>query len=105
MPTATIPDKGEIARANLRLANDVRSRRAKLKRDLAAGRAKLVPVLLNPPPYAAAAKVHELLRAVPGIGEKKADKLMRRVVPTATHSKTVAGLSDRQRVELVRELR
>jgi hypothetical protein len=49
-----------------------RQLRARLKRDLAAGRVALVEVLSERPACAQTAKVRELLLAVPGIGPAKA---------------------------------
>jgi S13-like H2TH domain len=79
-------------------ANQVRSARAQLKRELAAGQTALTQVLADPPPYAASAKIRELLLAVPGIGPAKADRALTHCrIATA---KTLAGLTNRQRTEL-----
>src|ERR1700690_1690300 len=48
----------------LQRANDVRSRRAQLKRDLKAGRQQIHELLLNLPEYLQSAKVFDLLLAV-----------------------------------------
>ena len=48
----------------LQRANDVRSRRAQLKRDLKAGRQQIHELLLHPPEYLQSAKVFDLLLAV-----------------------------------------
>jgi S13-like H2TH domain len=87
----------------LGLANEVRSGRAKLKRELAAGRAELASVIAEPPACARTARVYELLLAVPKIGPAKATRGLSqcRIAPT----KTVAGLSERQRRELLQFLR
>lgn len=89
--------------AALRLANDVRLARAELKRKLAAGRVRLEEVVAEPPACAATAKVYELLLATPKIGPAKANRLLSscRIAPT----KTVTGLSSRQRSELLARLR
>ena len=52
----------------LQRANDVRSRRAQLKRDLKAGRQQIHELLLHPPDYLQSAKVFDLLLAVPKYG-------------------------------------
>jgi hypothetical protein len=80
-------------------ANDIRSRRAKLKRDLKAGRTPIHELLLDPPEYLATAKVFDLLLAVPKYGRVKVTKILSqcRISP----SKTIGGLSERQRRELV----
>ena len=86
----------------LQRANDVRSDRAKLKRDLKAGRKSAAAQLLDPPEWLRSAKVIELLLAVPKWGRVKAQKALRDA--GVSPSKTIGGLSRRQRVELVRAL-
>ena len=83
-------------------ANEVRLARAQLKRELAAGRIELAQVVADPPTCAQTAKVRALLLVVPRIGPARADRLLahRRIA----HTKTVGGLSDRQRAELVAAL-
>ena len=87
----------------LQRANDVRSRRAQLKRDLKAGRQKIHELLLHPPEYLQSAKVFDLLLAVPKYGRVKVNKILGqcRISP----SKTLGGLSERQRGELVTLMR
>src|ERR1700685_4408752 len=87
----------------LQRANDVRSRRAQLKRDLKAGRQPIHELLLEPPDYLETAKVVDLLLAVPKYGRVKVNKVLSqcRISP----SKTLGGLSERQRGELVALLR
>jgi hypothetical protein len=84
-------------------ANDIRSRRAQLKRDLKAGRLRIHELLLEPPDYLETAKVFDLLLAVPKYGRVKVNKILSqcRISP----SKTIGGLSHRQRAELVELLR
>ena len=87
----------------LKRANDIRSARAKLKKDLKAGRYSIHTLLSNPPSYVETAKVFDMLVAVPKYGRVKANKVLTqcRISP----SKTIGGLSDRQRAELVALLR
>ena len=87
----------------LRRANDIRTRRANLKRDLKAGRVHIHSLLMDPPEYLATAKVFDLLLAVPKYGRVKVNRILTqcRISP----SKTVGGLSERQRSELVAMLR
>jgi hypothetical protein len=87
----------------LQRANDVRSRRAQLKRDLKAGRQPIHELLLQPPDFLETAKVFDLLLAVPKYGRVKVNKILSqcRISP----SKTLGGLSGRQRSELVDLLR
>jgi hypothetical protein len=87
----------------LRKANDIRSQRAKLKRDLKAGKRKIETLLLDPPEYVLSAKTFDMLLAVPKLGRVKANRILSqcRISP----SKTIGGLSERQRGELVAHLR
>jgi hypothetical protein len=87
----------------LQRANDIRTRRAKLKKDLKGGRVQIHGLLLNPPEYVLTAKVFDLLLAVPKYGRVKVNRILThcRISP----SKTIGGLSERQRNELVSYLR
>ena len=89
--------------AALQRANEIRTRRAKLKRDLRSGRSNAQALLLSPPEYIQTAKVSEMLLAVPKYGHVKVNKILAlcRISP----SKTIGGLSPRQRAELVSYLR
>jgi hypothetical protein len=83
----------------LRQANEIRIGRARLKRELASGRARIDDILAQPPEFAQTAKVYDLLLALPKVGPAKAARSLAqcRIAP----SKTVGGLSDRQRHELI----
>jgi len=87
----------------LKRANEIRTQRAQLKRDLKAGRRKIQPLLLDPPEWLQTAKVFDLLLAVPKYGRVKVNRVLThcRISP----SKTLGGLSERQRKELVSYLR
>ncbi len=87
-----------LARANL-----IRTERAQLKRDLKAGRLSIHTLLLKPPEYVETAKVFDMMLAVPKYGRVKVNKILTncRISP----SKTIGGLSERQRSELVSLLR
>jgi hypothetical protein len=87
----------------LRRANDIRTARAKLKKDLKASRASINTILLDPPEYVLTAKVFDMLLAVPKYGRVKTNRILNqcRISP----SKTIGGLSERQRTELVSQLR
>jgi len=87
----------------LQRANDVRVRRAQLKRDLKAGHESIETILLDPPEWVETAKVFDMLLAVPKYGRVKVNKILAqcRISP----SKTIGGLSQRQRTELVQLLR
>ena len=99
-PQAETPARSPEQRlAALAEANRVRSLRAALKADLRAGRVSLEGVLTSPPDFARSAKVAALLGAMPQCGPVKAAKIMDRC--RIAQSKTVAGLSERQRSELI----
>jgi len=48
----------------LRHANEIRSGRARLKRELASGRVRIDDIIAQPPEFARTAKVYGLLRAL-----------------------------------------
>jgi len=83
----------------LKRANDIRVRRAKLKRELKDGQAHIETILLDPPDYVSTAKVFDMLMAVPKFGRVKAARLLNQC--RISQSKTVGGMSERQRTELV----
>ena len=96
----TAPERSLDQRMDaLARANGVRSRRAALKNDLKQGKASIAGVLLSPPDYVLTAKVVDLLMAAPKCGRVKSAKIMEqcRISP----SKTVGGLSERQRRDLL----
>ena len=101
---AAVPERSHEQRLRaLRRANEIRTRRASLKRDLKAGRTQIHGLLLDPPEYLQTAKVFDLLLAVPKYGRVKVNRILTqcRISP----SKTIGGLSQRQRTELVSMLR
>jgi hypothetical protein len=103
-PAAAVPERTRDQRMRaLRRANEIRSKRAKLKRDLKAGKAKIETLLLDPPEYVMSAKAFDMILAVPKYGRVKANRILGqcRISP----SKTIGGLSERQRAELVGQLR
>jgi hypothetical protein len=83
----------------LKRANDIRVRRARLKKDLKDGQAQIEAILMDPPEYVSTAKVFDMLMAVPKFGRVKAARLLNQC--RISQSKTVGGLSDRQRAELI----
>ena len=83
----------------LRRANDVRVRRAQLKKDLKDGRVRIQTILGDPPEYVETAKVIDILMAVPKFGRVKAARFLQTC--RISQSKTVGGLSERQRGELI----
>ncbi|MDP8943942.1 MAG: hypothetical protein M3N16_07470 [Actinomycetota bacterium] len=102
--TGAAPERSLTQRMEaLRRANEIRSERARLKRELKAGRAQVHGLLLDPPDYLMTAKVFDVLLAVPKYGRVKVNRVLTqcRISP----SKTIGGLSQRQRRELVTFLR
>lgn len=102
--SAAAPERSLDQRMDaLRRANDIRSARARLKKDLKAGKANINSLLLDPPDYVTTAKVFDMLLAVPKYGRVKTNRILNqcRISP----SKTIGGLSDRQRAELISQLR
>jgi hypothetical protein len=87
----------------LKRANEIRTRRAQVKRDLKAGRISVHQLLLDPPDFLETAKVFEMLLAVPKYGRVKTNKVL--LACRISPSKTIGGLSERQRAELVSLLR
>ena len=112
MPSATnspskqsaAPERSLVQRMDaLQRANQIRTRRAQLKRDLKAGRVSIHDLLRNPPEYLETAKVFDMLLAVPKYGRVKVNKIL--TTSRISPSKTIGGLSERQRNELVSMLR
>ena len=87
----------------LEMANEIRTQRAQLKRDLKAGKVTIERLLLDPPEWLGSAKVFDIMLAVPKYGRVKVNRILNqcRISP----SKTIGGLSERQRAELVALLR
>jgi hypothetical protein len=92
----------------LNRANDIRHRRAELKKRIKemgkpVARTEVAALLTEPPEVIETMKVWDLLIATPGYGRVKTNKMLSRA--TASPSKTVGGLTGRQRQELVQQLR
>lgn len=83
----------------LQRANQIRSLRAQLKKDLKAGNASLIDIIASPPEYVQTAKVFDMLMAVPKYGKVKATRHLNAC--RISQGKTIGGLSDRQRAELI----
>ena len=95
-------DPARRASEALGRANQIRTQRARLKRDLASGRVSIHRFLLDPPDYLLTAKLADVLLALPKFGRVKVNKLLSqcRIPP----SKTLGGLSLRQRDDLIKLL-
>lgn len=90
-------------RMALKRANHVRSTRARLKRDLKAGRVYADELLQDPPEWLLSMRILELLLAVPALGRVKASRMLTRAA--LSPNAEVRRLSARQRVELVAAIR
>src|SRR4026208_584253 len=98
------PERSLLQRMDaLQRANEIRTRRAQLKKDLKGGRASIHTLPKGPPAPGETAKVFDMLLAVPKYGRVKANKVLQqcRISP----SKTIGGLSERQRTEIVGDRR
>jgi hypothetical protein len=83
----------------LKRANNIRVKRARLKKDLKDGRRRIEEILADPPEFVFTAKVFDMLMAVPKFGRVKAARFLNQC--RISQSKTVGGLSERQRAELI----
>jgi hypothetical protein len=95
-----VPSRSLIQRMDaLEEANRIRTKRAQLKRDLKAKRKMIHDILLEPPEWVETMKVFDLMLACPKYGRVKVNKILQacRISP----SKTVGGMSQRQRTEVV----
>lgn len=98
--TIVAPDRSYDQRIEgLRRANAVRTWRAETKRDLKQRTQSPIRLLVDPPAQAQTMKVIDLLIAIPKVGRVKANKMLSRA--RVSPSKTLGGLSDRQRQELL----
>lgn len=83
--------------AALRIANDVRGKRADFKTALKGG-ADPAPLVEAPPVWALTWKANAFLLAIPKIGRTKANAILRTCA--ISNTKTLGGLSGRQRAVL-----
>lgn len=98
--TVSAPERSlEPRQQALAKANTVRLARAEWKRDVKKRRADPLEVLASPPAEFASMKVLDALLAMPKVGRVKASKMLR--VAGVSPSKTLAGLSERQRGALL----
>lgn len=85
--------------AALAHANHVRVERAKLKGEIKCGSLSAQDVIRVPPPVVLTMKLFDLVCSIPGRGHVKASVAMNTC--RISHSKTVGGLSDRQRIVII----
>jgi hypothetical protein len=101
---ASVPGRARQQRLRaLRLANEIRSARAQLKKDLASGKIELAQILAQPPECLRTARVRDVLLALPKIGSVKAGRILADC--GTAHSKTLGGLTGRQHTELLSRFR
>ena len=86
----------------LERANEVRKRRAQLKRDLKGGQAQIEEILLHPPEYLASATILDLLIWTPKRKRAKAGRVLLRC--QVSPSRPIGALTDRQRQVILTEL-
>lgn len=86
----------------LQHANQIRIKRAVLKREIRQYKQTASNMLRNPPEWCKAMKVSDLILAVPKIGRAKRSKIMGQC--RVSSKKSVDGLSPRQRAALLAEL-
>ena len=87
----------------LEKANEIRTYRSVLKEDLKEKRADARDLLMDPPEKLETMKVGDLLLATPKRGHTKVNRML--VQCRISSAKTIGGLSERQRNELVSMLR
>src|SRR3712207_5619229 len=69
------PERSLVQRMDaLQRANEIRTRRAQLKRDLKGGRVTIHDLLSSPPDYLETAKVFDMLLAVPKYGRVRSEE-------------------------------
>jgi hypothetical protein len=84
-------------------ANQIRVAQAQLKKELTSGTTQIRGILTQPPDYAANLQVSKLLRAVPGYGPARVARVLTKT--RITESTRLAGLTYRQRTELIDHFR
>jgi hypothetical protein len=99
-PQSQAPERSLDQRMEaLRRANAIRSQRAQLKRDLKTGDVSIKEIISVPPEFVQTAKVYDMLMAVPKYGKVKATRFLNHC--RISQGKTIGGLSERQRNELL----
>jgi hypothetical protein len=100
----TPPDRSVQQRMEaLERANEVRIYRAGLKRDIKAGRVDAISLLEDPPEGIETMKLFDLLCAIPKLGRVKVNRIV--VNCRVSPSRTIGGLTMRQRGEIISYLR
>lgn len=89
--------------AALKRANAIRSARARMKEQLVDGAVDVLDLLAKPPSWLVSMRVYALLVSLPKWGPTKARRMLCEC--RVSDSKTIGGLSDRQRREISNVLR
>jgi hypothetical protein len=103
LPLAASARTLEQRMAALATANEIRFYRAQLKRDIAIGEVDALAILRRPNQKVQTMKIWDLLRAIPGVGVTKSSAALRKA--GVSPSKTLGGLTARQRRELAIHVR
>lgn len=98
MPEAASTRRRDQRRRALQRANKARIAQAMLKKQLRQGAVRIEVIVATPPEQTSSAHVLDLLMAVPKCGPVKAARLLG--TARISQSKTLGGLSDRQRARL-----
>lgn len=103
-PKENLPNRSLTQRrAALEKANRVRRLRAELKSDLKSRRKSIHEILMDPPEWAESMKLIDALLACPNYGKIRANTIVTRC--GISLSKTLGGMSPRQRKEVVSMIR
>lgn len=103
MSTATFDRTLDQRRRALRKANKIRGHRKTFKAQAKLDATRALDVLARPPAWAETMKVFDLVLAMPTIGRVRARKLFAHT--NVSLAKTVGGLSDRQRTDLLERIK
>lgn len=95
IPTRTLDQRSDA----LVKANKIRVERARWKQELKARRVSIQSLLQDPPACLESMKVIDLMLAMPYYGAARVNRIL--VQQRISAVKTVGGLSDRQRRELI----
>lgn len=98
----TLERTNDQRRDALIIANGIRVERAKMKERLKSGTEQAIDILKDVPPYARTMKAMDLLLAIPKYGKYKASRTLSHC--RVAQSKTLAGLTDRQREQIIEQL-
>ena len=87
---------------SLRTANRIRKLRAEDKQRIKMRELDARRIIMNPPDYWQAARVSDVMLAVPGVGHTKVERMLRKL--HIAPAKTLGGMTDAQRQRLCEAL-